>query len=71
MCSAADLAAEVLAEAGQALLMQTQQREDLEEPFHLHQVDRCHGRVQPLGNDDLQLLLCLLQHDQTGIHRAT
>lgn len=70
VCSDADLATEVLAEAGQALLMEAQQREDLEEPLHLHQVHRRHSRVQTLGHDHLQLLLRLLQHEQTGVHGA-
>ena len=66
----ADLAAEVLAEAGQALLMEAQQGEDLEEALHLHKVHGHYGRVQTLGHDHLQLLLRLLQQHQAGVHRA-
>lgn len=67
---AADLAAQVLAEAGQTLLVEAQQGEDLEEPLHLYQVDSCDGFVQLLGNDHPQLLLRLLKQQQAGVHAA-
>lgn len=65
-----DLTAEVLTEAGEALLVEAQQREDLEKPFHLCEVDCCYSFVELLSDDDFQFLLCLLQHDQAGIHSA-
>lgn len=43
-----DLTAEVLAEASQALLVEPQQREDLEEPFYLSQVNGGHSFIQLL-----------------------
>lgn len=66
--NATDLTAEILAKAGEALLVEAQQREDLEKPLHLREVDRRYSFIKLLSNDDLQLLLCLLQHYQTGIH---
>lgn len=65
-----DLAAEVLAKAGEALLVKAQHREDLEKPFHLSKVHSCHSFIQLISDDDLQFLLGLLKHHQTGIHSA-
>lgn len=65
-----DLTAEILTEAGKALLVEAQERENLEKSFHLREVDCCYSFIELLSNDDLQFLLCLLQHDQTGIHSA-
>lgn len=70
MSVSTDLTAEVLAKASQALLVEAQQGEDFEEPLHLREVHRCDGFVQLLGDDDLQFLLRLLQHQQTGVHGA-
>lgn len=63
-----DLTAEVLAKAGETLLVEAQQREDLEKPFHLRKVNCSDGFIQLLRDNDLQFLLCLLKHYQTGIH---
>lgn len=63
-----NLAAEILTKAGEALLVEAQQWEDLEKPLHLREVDRCHGLIELLCNYTLQFLLCLLQQDQTGVH---
>lgn len=65
-----DLTAEVLTKASKTLLVEAQQGEDLEKPFHLCQVNRCYSFIQLLGNDDPQLLLCFLKHQQTGVHVA-
>lgn len=65
-----DLTAEVLTKASKALLVEAQQRKDLEKPLHLCQVNRCYGFIQLLGHDDPQLLLCFLEHQQTGVHVA-
>lgn len=63
-----DLTAEILTKTGETLLVEAQQREDLEKPFHLCKVDCCYSFIQLLSNNDLQFLLCLLKHYQTGIH---
>lgn len=65
-----DLTAEILTKASKTLLVEAQQRKDLEKPFHLCQVNRCNSFIQLLGNDDPQLLLCFLKHQQTGVHVA-
>lgn len=64
------LTAEVLAKAGEPLRVKTQHRKDLEKSFHLGKVHRCNRFIQLISDDDLQFLLCLLKHHQTGIHSA-
>ena len=66
-----DLTAEILSKACKALLVEAQQRKDLEKPFHLCEVDCCYSFIQLLSNNDLQFLLCLLKHYQTGVHSTT
>lgn len=56
-----DLTAKILSKAGQALLVEAKQREDLEKPLDLCQVHRCHSFIQLVRDDDLQFFLGLLQ----------
>lgn len=65
-----DLSAEILAKASKALLVEAQQREELEKPFYLCQVNSCHGLIQLLGNNHPQFLLRFLKQQQAGIHVA-
>lgn len=65
-----NLTAEVLTKASETLLVEAQQREDLEKPFDLRQVNSCYSLIQLLGNNDPQLLLGFLKQQQAGIHAA-
>lgn len=62
------LAAEVLAKASQALIVEAKQREDFKESFHLRQITPGNSLIQSLRNQDFQSLLCLLKHGQASVH---
>lgn len=53
------LAAEVLAKASQALIVEAKQREDFKESFHLSQITPGYSLIQSLR---------LLKHGQASIH---
>ena len=56
-----NLTAEILTKTGKALLVEAQQREDLEKPLHLCEVNCRHGLIELLCNNDFKFLFGFLQ----------